>query len=83
VSRVVAHAELAAALDGVLTDMRRASPLVMRMNVRMTRTLYGQPFEVARRAAERVFLDELMVTEDVREGLASFVDKRRPVWRNR
>lgn len=82
-SRVIASAELPAALEGVLADLRRASPLVMRMNVRMTRTLFGQPFEDARRAAERVFLGELMATEDVREGLASFFEKRRPAWKNR
>lgn len=83
VSRVIASAELPAALEGVLADLRRASPLVMRMNVRMTRTLFGQPFEDARRAAERVFLGELMATEDVREGLASFFEKRQPAWKNR
>ena len=83
VSRVVASTDLPAATDGVLADLRRSSPLVMRMNVRLTRTLFGEPFEVARRVAERVFLDELMATEDVREGLASFFEKRRPVWKNR
>jgi cyclohexa-1,5-dienecarbonyl-CoA hydratase len=83
VSHVVASADLAAALDGVLADLRRASPLVMRMNVRLTRTLFGQPFEEARCAAERVFLGDLMAAEDVREGLASFFEKRRPAWKNR
>lgn len=83
VSRIVAPADLTATVDAVLGDLRRASPLVMRMNVRMTRTLFGQPFEEARREAERVFLGELMATEDVREGLASFAEKRRPAWKNR
>jgi cyclohexa-1,5-dienecarbonyl-CoA hydratase len=83
VSRVVAPADLTAAVDAVLADLRRASPLVMRMNVRMTRTLFGRSFENGRRTAEAVFLGELMATEDVREGLASFFEKRRPVWRNR
>ena len=83
VSRVVASAELQTAVDAMLADLRRSSPLVMRMNVRMTRSLYGQPFEAARLEAERVFLGELMATEDVREGLASFFEKRRAVWKNR
>lgn len=83
VSRVTAPEELSAALESVLADLRRASPLVMRMNVRLTRQLQGQPFEEARRAAERVFLDELMATEDVREGVAAFYEKRRPAWQNR
>ena len=83
VSRVITPAELPAAVDGVLADLRRSSPLVMRMNVRMTRTLYGKPFEEARLAAEKVFVNELIATEDVREGLASFFEKRRPAWKNR
>jgi cyclohexa-1,5-dienecarbonyl-CoA hydratase len=83
VTRVVSSSELAAVTESVLAELRRSSPLVMRMNVRLTRTLFGQPFEEARRAAENVFLGELMATQDVREGLASFFEKRPPAWKNR
>ena len=83
VSRVVPPDGLMAALDSVLQDLRRASPVILRMNVRLTRQLMGRPFEEARREAERVFLTELMATEDVREGIASFYEKRRPAWKNR
>jgi cyclohexa-1,5-dienecarbonyl-CoA hydratase len=82
VARVVPPEELTGAVESVLGDLRRASPLVMRMNVRMLRTLHGRPFEEARRAAETVFLEELMATDDVREGIASFLEKRRPAWKN-
>jgi enoyl-CoA hydratase/carnithine racemase len=51
--------------------------------VRLARQLQGRPFEEARREAERVFLGELMATEDVREGIAAFYQKRRPAWKNR
>jgi cyclohexa-1,5-dienecarbonyl-CoA hydratase len=83
VSYRVAPEELEEMREALLKDLRRASPVVMRMNVRLTRALAGRPFEEARLDAERVFLDELMATEDVREGIASFYEKRRPVWRNR
>ncbi|MBV6521822.1 MAG: Cyclohexa-1,5-dienecarbonyl-CoA hydratase [Gemmatimonadaceae bacterium] len=83
VSRVVTSETLGEAVDYVLADMRRASPLVMRMNTRLVRSLAGRPFEEARLEAERVFLDDLMRTEDVREGIASFYEKRRPQWTNR
>lgn len=83
VSRVVPPEGLAAALGAVLDDLRRASPAVMRLNVRLTRQLQDHPFEAARRQAEEVFLGELMALEDVREGIASFHEKRRPVWKNR
>lgn len=83
VSRVVVPDALAATLDHMLADFRRASAAVMRMNVRMVRKLADVPFGAARHEAERVFLDELMQTMDVREGIASFFEKRRPVWSHR
>lgn len=83
VSRLVESHRLADEREAILGDLRRSSALVMRMNVRLTRALAGRPFEEARREAERVFLRELMATDDVREGIASFYEKRRPVWRNR
>ncbi len=55
----------------------------MRLNVGCLRRLQGRPFAEAHREAERVFLDELMRLDDVREGIASFYDKRRPAWGNR
>ncbi len=83
VSRLVPPDRLAAALDDTLADFRRASPLVMRLNARMVRRLAGRPFEEARREAEKVFLEELIPSDDVREGIASFLEKREPRWRNR
>jgi cyclohexa-1,5-dienecarbonyl-CoA hydratase len=83
VARLVAAEQLGPALDAVLADLRRASPLIMRMNVRVLRQSLGQRFEVSCPAAERIFLDELMATEDVREGVAAFYEKRHPAWKNR
>lgn len=82
VSQVVAADAADAALEAVLGDLRRASAAVMRLNVRLARGLPERPFAEARHEAERVFLDELMATEDVREGIAAFYDKRRPVWKH-
>lgn len=83
VAKVVPSAELGQALESTLDDLRRASPLIMRMNVRMVKRLEGRPFAEALETAEAAFLRELMATEDVREGIASFFEKRRPQWRNR
>jgi len=34
-------------------------------------------------AAEKLYLGELMQTEDAREGLNAYLEKRKPVWKNR
>ncbi len=43
----------------------------------------GLRFEAALDRVERIYLDELMNTEDANEGLNAFLEKRKPVWRNR
>lgn len=83
VAKVVPSAELGQALESTLDTLRRASPLIMRMNVRLLKRLGGRSFAEALETAEAAFVGELMATEDVREGIASFFEKRRPQWRNR
>ena len=39
-------------------------------------------FEAALAAVEHIYLKELMQTDDAKEGLQAFLDKRKPVWRN-
>jgi enoyl-CoA hydratase/carnithine racemase len=31
---------------------------------------------------EKIYLEQLMATYDANEGIASFLEKRKPVWRN-
>ena len=70
-------------LESILRDFRKASAHIMRMNVRVLKRARWQPFEEAHRMAEKVFLEELMATEDVLEGISSFYEKRKPVWNNK
>lgn len=46
------------------------------------RVAADKPFGAALDAAEAVYLKELMHTDDAKEGLAAFLEKRKPVWRN-
>ncbi len=82
VSRVVPGAELETALEAVLKDFRRASPLVLRLNTRTLKRSRSTDFAAALAAAERVFLEDLMTSADPVEGIAAFYEKRRPEWKN-
>lgn len=42
-----------------------------------------RPFHDALYHIEQLYLKELMATEDATEGLNSFIEKRKPVWKNR
>jgi cyclohexa-1,5-dienecarbonyl-CoA hydratase len=83
VSEVVALEALDETVEKLLRDLRYVSPLVLRMNVRALRQTMALPVQEGHVAAERVFLDELMKTEEVVEGIASFSEKRKPQWKNR
>ena len=82
VSQVVPGAELEAALEAVLKDFRRASPLVLRLNTRTLKGARSVDFAAALDEAERVFLEELMTSADPVEGIEAFYGKRRPEWKN-
>jgi len=42
-----------------------------------------RPFYEALHHVEHHYLHELMATEDAVEGLNSFMEKRKPVWKNK
>jgi cyclohexa-1,5-dienecarbonyl-CoA hydratase len=50
---------------------------------RAMRVSAGRAFDEALHDVEHIYLKELMATEDATEGLNSFMEKRRPVWKNR
>jgi cyclohexa-1,5-dienecarbonyl-CoA hydratase len=83
VRRVVPPEGLGAAVEEALADFRKASAAVLRLNVGTLKRVRTKPFEEARVEAERVFLDDLMKLEDVREGIAAFAEKRPAAWKNR
>jgi cyclohexa-1,5-dienecarbonyl-CoA hydratase len=50
---------------------------------RAMREATGRPFHEALYDVEQIYLKEMMATEDATEGLNAFMEKRKPVWKNR
>jgi len=83
VNRVFAKETFAADVQAFVAPylaLSRAALVSTRKTIRATT---GKPFGQALDVAENIYLNELMVTEDAKEGLAAFLEKRKPVWRDR
>ena len=50
---------------------------------RAMREATGRPFHEALHHVEQIYLEDMMSTEDATEGLNAFMEKRKPVWKNR
>ena len=59
------------------------SPKVVDLARRAVRLGWREALEGALREAERIYLDELLPTEDAEEGLRAFLGKRLPKWKGR
>ncbi len=80
VSRVVPDAELHQAVDRLLAELGGLSPKVLRLSRRTLWRLRAGEFERQLNEVEQIYLGELMETEDAREGVRAFMEKRAAVW---
>lgn len=79
---VVADDPGEAALAYAREHLTRHSASSLRLAQQALRGAYGERFLRDLEAAERLYLETLMITSDAREGLRAFIDKRKPDWSN-
>jgi cyclohexa-1,5-dienecarbonyl-CoA hydratase len=83
VNSVVPHAELEQKALDVLVKLRELSAPALEATKRAIDLARGRSFEDALTRVEDLYLNELMKTEDAREGIKAFMEKRKPSWKNR
>ena len=83
VSRVVEDELVEQEVNAVLSELNSLSPLIRRRVRQEIWAASGMDFEKLLDAAENLYLNELMRTEDAVEGIRAFIEKRAPVWKNR
>ena len=83
VNKVLPLASFAEEFGKFLAVFTGLSGAALRATKKAIRAARGLPFGDALARVERLYLDDLMPTEDAKEGLAAFLEKRAPVWRNR
>jgi cyclohexa-1,5-dienecarbonyl-CoA hydratase len=81
--RVAPSGTLAEAVDAEVGRFRALSAVVLRLTKRAVRDTQGLPFEDGLAVLEELYHHTLMTTADAEEGLRAFVEKRKPVWRDR
>jgi cyclohexa-1,5-dienecarbonyl-CoA hydratase len=70
-------------VNAIIKEITYCSPLIIRLNKRAVRENLGLSFTDAVKGASDLFLNTLMKTEDTLEGLASFAERRKAVWKNK
>jgi cyclohexa-1,5-dienecarbonyl-CoA hydratase len=83
VDRVVPAGTVAEAVESEVSRFRGMSAVVLRLTKRAVRATLGMPFEEGLSVLEELYHHTLMTTADAEEGLRAFVEKRKPVWRDR
>jgi cyclohexa-1,5-dienecarbonyl-CoA hydratase len=83
VTRRVEAGGLDAAVARFAAEVTGKSAAVTRLVKKTVRAGLERGFDAGLAETERVYLEELAHTEDMGEGIAAFVEKRRPVWKHR
>lgn len=81
VNAVFPAAEFDAKCEEWLQKIYKQSASSLRFAKRAFRLAQSADFEERLAAVERLYLEELMKTNDANEGLNAFIEKRKPVWK--
>jgi acetyl-CoA C-acetyltransferase len=83
VNRVVEAGEALAGARALAHEILEASPTSVRVSLRAMEETQGIADTIEAVNHPTTATDELMISEDMIEGLTAFAQKRRPEWRNR
>ncbi len=83
INRVVPADRLEAEVEGLVRSLMEKSPVILKLTKKAMTSTRGLELASALSRTEDIYLKELMITEDAREGLAAFMEKRPPAWKGR
>lgn len=82
-NRDLADTELELAVKEAIQQLSSLSPAALAITKKANYTWDSMHFDKGLARAEKIYLDELMKTADVQEGINAFLGKRQPVWKGK
>ena len=75
--------QLCNAVDETVEKLSKLSPAALALTKKSTYAWDSMHFDKGLARAEKIYLDELMQTQDAQEGIRAFLEKRHPEWKGR
>jgi len=80
---VVPDDQVEGMVDGLVRQLATLSPAALAATKKAMYAWDAMHFDKGLARAEKIYLEELMKTEDAREGIQAFLEKRSPKWTGR
>jgi cyclohexa-1,5-dienecarbonyl-CoA hydratase len=82
INKVVPESALDEEVKGFIDKFKKLSGIVLKLAKEATLAGLNDDVEKGLQAIEKIYLDRLMKTNDATEGLKSFLEKRKPAWKD-
>jgi cyclohexa-1,5-dienecarbonyl-CoA hydratase len=79
-TRAVPEGKLASAISECAADLSKLSPAALAVTKKAIYAWEAMHFDKGLARAEKIYMEELMKTQDAHEGIRAFLEKREPKW---